>query len=940
MNRFFGSGTASTGFITVIALASFITGGCASGAGGDTDATVDSVVADAISDSIHDALSDVINDSSDPTELPVNINLVTWKIASSAVVNGDGPVLSAVGFDDSTWLTAEVPGTVAGAQTDAGVLDNPLYGENLKNTPGWTYSFLPMPEDSPYKPSWWYRTEFDTPMAGADGRTWLVFEGINYSANVWVNGVQIATRDDVVGTFREFRFDVTDHVTAGSKCAVAVEVFVPDIFNDLAIYWVDWNPEPPDYNMGLWMPARVETRGAVSIMNPAVQTKLQDDGSAELTLLVELSNALDAPVDVLITGRINDDTPFDYPVTLGAGELTEIRITSTDVPALHVKEPILWWPYSYGEPNLHTMKITATVNDVQSDATQFSFGIREVTAEMQPPNQIRYLINRKPILIRGGGWAPDIFLRDDPDRDRAEIAYVKDMGLNTIRLEGKFENHFFYDLADREGILLMPGWCCCDTWETWDIWDLTDHSVARSSLENQLRRLRRHASVFTWLNGSDFHPVPEVEQMYLTVADMASWDLPIVSNATENASEVTGPSGMKMTGPYNWVPPNYWYLAVPADATADPAIQTGTDEWPWMYGGAFGFNSESGPGPSIPPLDSLIRMMPEADLWPIKEPFLFHSGGTSTATDRLGIFRDAMDARLGVPTGLADFAMKSQVMTYEAHRAMFEAQGRNKYFATGHIQWMLNNAWPGMIWQLYDYFLRPGGSYFGAKKAMRPLHVQYSYDDQSVWVVNSTLAEHRQMNVNASLYSIDSALVMQSDTALAALPPDGNIEVVSLVTDIAANIEALSPMYFLDLKLTDREGNVLDRNFYWLPVTPDTFEMVENEDNRPVVDFADMTALSDLPSVTLNVAAPETVASDTKTMITQKITNNSEYIAFFVELLLFDTITGEPILPVIWDDNYVSLLPGESMTLTATVNHDDVDMKNPHVKVTGWNLTP
>lgn len=870
-----------------------------------------------------------------PGPLPRVLPLPQWRIASSEEVGEDGGAISLPGFDDSRWIPARVPGTVAGAQEEAGLLGDPRYGRNLQSLPGWTWSFLPMPPDSPYGVGWWWRTEFEAPVREEGQRHWLVFEGINYRAEVWVNGRRAASPDQVVGTFREHRLDVTDLLPARGPCAVAVQVFAPDIFTDLAIYFVDWNPEPPDYSMGLWMPARVEVRGPVMIRDPAVTTRLLPDGAADLSLVAVLSNARDLPADVRISGRFGE-TAFDHEVSLGPGESREFAWTSADIPALRVPDPVLWWPYAWGDPHLYRMDLEVRVDGVLSDAASFDFGIREVTAEVMPPNQLLYRINGRPILIRGAGWVPDLFYRHDPRRDRDEIAYVKDLGLNAIRLEGKLEDHEFYDLCDREGILLMPGWCCCDAWEDWEHWGDEQRSVARASLETQLRRLRRHPSVFTWLNGSDFHPPPDVERMYLEVAREARWDLPMVSNATETPSTVSGPSGMKMTGPYHWVPPAYWYLAVPRD----PMDLSGRVDWEWMYGGAFGFNSESSPGFSIPPLDSLMRMMPEGDLWPPGDTFLFHSGGLGSAPERLRVYLDGMNARLGPPDGVADLARKAQVFQYEAHRAMFEAQGRNKHVATGHIQWMLNNAWPGLIWQLYDWFLRPGGTYYGARKALRPLHVQYAYDDRGVWVVNSTIRDHRGLRVEAALYAIDGTRVADRSSVVEDLPGDGKTLALSLAPDIDDHAQTLAPVFFADLRLRDAAGAEIDRNTYWLTIAEDAFTWEPTPDNLPKVRVADQSALASLPPVSLR-RDPFTVdRQGDEVEVVQTLRNDTSAIAFFVEVTLWDLERGLPVLPILWDDNDRTLFPGETATWRGRVRADRVEGRTLEIRVTGWNVVP
>ena len=309
------------------------------------------------------------------------------------------------------------------------------------------------------------------------------------------------------------------------------------------------------------------------------------------------------------------------------------------------------------------------------------------------------------------------------------MRYVRDMGLNTVRLEGKLETQEFYELADREGILVMAGWCCCDFWERWPRWKPQDYEIAKQSLRDQIYRLRSHPSLVMWLNGSDNAPPPDVEQMYLDVEKELLWPNPVVSSATGKGTSVTGDSGVKMTGPYEYVAPSYWEVDTPEGQPGRKQCNPGG------CGGAYGFNTETSMGPAVPPVESIRAMVGKDHMWPIDDVWNYHAGGGEFKT--IGVFNDALANRYGKSDNVEDFATKSQMQTYEGVRAMYEAYSRNKYQATGVIQWMLNNAWPSMIWHLYDYYLRPGGGYFGAKRAMEALHPIYGYDDHSIWVVSS-----------------------------------------------------------------------------------------------------------------------------------------------------------------------------------------------------------
>src|SRR6202165_5391544 len=169
---------------------------------------------------------------------------------------------------------------------------------------------------------------------------------------------------------------------------------------------------------------------------------------------------------------------------------------------------------------------------------------------------------------------------------------------------------------------------------------------------------------------------------------------------------------------------------------------------------ATGTKQKTDPGPRFPPPQPPQPFIPKDHLWPIDDVWNFHSGGERFTT--VNVFTDGLNRRYGTATSLNDYERKAQAMTYDGQRAMFEAYARNKYTATGVIQWMLNNSWPSLIWHLYDYYLVPAGGYFGTKKATEPIHVQYSYDDNSVAVVNSTYEAVPAVKVTAKLFNLDA----------------------------------------------------------------------------------------------------------------------------------------------------------------------------------------
>ncbi|HKS76244.1 MAG TPA: beta galactosidase jelly roll domain-containing protein [Terriglobales bacterium] len=848
-----------------------------------------------------------------------------WSLQSSANVGQPGSEISSPGFAPKGWYSVSIPTTVVAALVKAKIYPDPLYGMNLRSLPGVTYpiggnfSNFPMQSDSPFAVPWWYRKEFNLP-ADYQGKTiWLKFNGINYRASIWLNGKLIAGEEQVAGAWRTYEFDITKEALPGKANVLAVETWAPTE-TDLAITFVDWNPAPPDKNMGLWRSVEVSTSGPVSLRYPAVVSKVDspENAQAHLTVTALLKNASDHAVKGTLKAEM-EKIQLSQQVELGAGESKDVVFDPSAYPQLNLPNPRLWWPAQMGKPELYDLKMQFEIGGQVSDRSQIKFGIREIESELSAPDRRLVTVNGKKILIRGGGWSPDMMLREDSQRLQDELRYVADMGLNTVRLEGKLETQEFFDIADRDGILVMAGWCCCDHWEHWGSWKPQDFEIAKASLRDQMYRLRSHPSLVMWMNGSDNPPPPDVEQMYLDIEKQMLWPNPVVSSATAKTAAVTGDSGVKMTGPYEYVAPSYWLKDIPGDKH---------DCNPGGCGGAYGFNSETSPGPAVPPIESLRMMLPKEHLWPIDEVWNFHAGGGEFKD--IHVFTDALNARYGTATGVEDYAVKAQMLGYEGIRAMYEAYSRNKYTSTGVVQWMLNNAWPSMIWHLYDYYLRPGGTYFGAKKAMEPLHPIYGYDDHSIWVVSSQYVDAKGLKLSVKVLNLDMSEKFSQEINLDA-PADSTQKVLAL-----PQISDLSPTHFLVLRLQDASGKLVGSNFYWLSAKAETLAWDKsNWWTTPTENYADYTAISQLPKVTLKVDShTEYKGADAVTRIS--VENPSRNLAFFVRFKV--NRDREEILPVLWQDNYISLLPGEKRELTATYRASELKGTKPIIEFTGWNV--
>jgi len=459
-------------------------------------------------------------------------------------------------------------------------------------------------------------------------------------------------------------------------------------------------------------------------------------------------------------------------------------------------------------------------------------------------------------------------------------------------MEAPRGSDYMFQRCDEEGILLMVGWCCCSSWEQWKRWTPDLEMIAQKSWSDQILRLRNHPSVFTWLYGSDNFPPANVEKMYIQVLNDLDGTRPYQSSATQDSSAIAGNTGLWM-GPYPKVyayfPPVYWY-------------------------GKLEFNTEAGPsGEQIPPVESMRKMMPPEDLWPMS-----HSWDIRLHKAFYPEARKALYSRYGKPEGLDEYSIKSQVLQYEATRAMFEAFESNKYRSSGIIYWMYNSAWPSMYWQFYDYFFAPNGSFYGTRKANEPLHILYSYNDNSVRVVNNTYTDFTDLKASAKLYNLnmeekysaESPIIIKSDESKKVPLPE-----------LTKNV---GEVYFLKLVLSDNTGKEISSNFYWLSSKGD-----EN---------ADFTALNSIPKVNIDCSITSFRQDMGKWTAVIEIGNPSSSLAFTVNPKILKTNSKDMVLPVFWTDNYFSLLPKEKQVLEVEFKAEDLGGETPILVVDGWNI--
>lgn len=827
-----------------------------------------------------------------------------WKLQSSREITTSGQELSIPGVVTDNWYVASVPSTVMGTLTQNGMYQDVLEGLNYQHI-----------DKSLFEHNWWYRREFDLPALKEEQHASLIFDGISYAANVWLNGKQIITRDSLHGPFRQFRLDVTKEVQ--KKNVLAVEIFKGKA-GEPNIGFADWNPRPVDESMGIFREVRIELSNEVAMKHTAVRSKVNVEtlDEAWLTIETQLTNQSDKPVEGELRGDLEGKT-FNIPVALNPGEVRTLQVTAEQADVLHLKNPRLWWCHNLGTPEMYQIQMQFVINNKVSDHDTVNFGVREIKDYFTEEGYRGFLLNGKKVLVRSAGWTDDIFLRNPPERNEIEIQYVRDMNLNSIRFEnvwGTSQN--LYDLCDKYGLLALVGWSCHWEWEVYlgtpadeygGIKSEENMDLIAASLKEQILWLRNHPSIIAWYAGSDMIPRPELEKRYLEFLPQID-NRPYVAAAKGLTSELTGSTGMKMVGPYDYVAPSYWYAK----------------EAP---GGAFGFNTETGIGAQLPVEESLRKMISADKLWPVNEVWDYHCTTAGEAMHSLDVLKESVTARYGEAENLNDFLRKSDLLNYEGTRAMFEAFRMNIPRTTGIVQWMLNSAWPSLYWQLYDYYLIPTAAYYSVKKSNLSQQLIYDYEQNAVFAVNEG-TETYKLEAIMSLYNLDGN--MQSRQA-------NVLEVAPYTVVKAFDVPMVNDNAFLFLSLNQKNGVAVADNFYCLSGQKDEYDWEKSTWIRtPLKKSADFTKLSKMASTECQVKAK--IKSEAgKKVLEVTLENAPDAIGFFIRLSLKD-MNGELLYPVFWQDNYLSLAPGESRVLRCVIPDTAIQEEQIILTVAGWNV--
>ncbi|WP_133650388.1 glycoside hydrolase family 2 protein [Paraburkholderia flava] len=852
------------------------------------------------------------------------------------IAASDSPALTGAQLASASGATgmsaAVVPGTALTSMIANGKYPDPFYGKIVTDT-------IP---DTLKDTDYWYRTTFATPPLRAGQRLWLRFDGVNYLSTIWLNGAQVGTLE---GAFKHGYFDVTKLVAAaGGTAYLAVRAIKLDysegplkpsyssgvtrggrnggptgvtLKNGPTFFctsgW-DWLPTIPDRNLGIWQPVSWFTTGAVRIADLRVDSTLSDDlGSAALQLDLSLDNRSGTALTATVTGKIGGDISFSHDITIPASDQpTTITLTSADIAALSMSNPKLWWPNGYGAPNLYAVSVSIALQGVVSDTRTVNIGLRRIgySRSIGFGAQLSITVNNLPILVMGGNWGLDDALKRIP-RERLfdQVRLHRDANLNLIRnWNGQSTSRDFFDACDTYGILV------------WQDFFFSTEGPAPVNTTRDLDNIRdvivhsrNHPSILLWCGGNEGSPPAAlVSGLDSLVKELDPKRLSLTSSAGDTGSGAV--NGYSSGGPYNW-------------ATPKAAFGRG-------YGASStAFHNEVG-SHSIPTLEFVQAMLPSTswecpdDFWADRD---INGNGAFLAGDQGGAgYIAATAARYGAIVNLADFVRKAQMMNYECIKSIYEANaavmigpasGKVTSPATGVIMWMTNPAQPSFVWQMYSHDLEQHSSFFAVQHGCRRVNAILDANTFDVKIANHT-AKSVSGSLEMRVYNLDSTLAGKAVTQNVVSVAASSYQLAAnLGTQIAA---ATSDVCIVTLALRDASGASVADNFYWY--------QKNGQD-------ATYTSLDTMTAAAVAISASSAEFDDFTTRITAVVQNTGSTIALMTHLQLFNQSSGLRILPALFSDNYLNLLPGASTQITIDVPHaKGQPVSGAALRVDGWKL--
>jgi beta-mannosidase len=822
-------------------------------------------------------------------------NLTGWFLQDASKVTVTAEAASLPAYRPAGWYGATVPGTVLTTLVNNKVYPEPLYGENMRAIP-----------ESLNKATYWYRTTFVVPVADRGRLVWLHFGGVNYSAEIWVNGHDAGS---MRGAFIRGDFNITPYIRPGATAAVLVVVSPephPGVPHEhtvalglgknggetaldgptfLSTIGWDWLPAVRDRDTGIWLPVTLTSTGPVVVHDPVVTSKVDLKGpTADLSVAATLENTSSNPVGGTVIGTVSGEgTPivFRKVVTVAANSSVQVSFDRESTAALHLRDAKLWWPNGYGPQNLYKLRLDFEVGKRVSSSQTTAFGIRKIEYQVADSENLTISVNGVKVMVRGGDWGLDEAMKRVPlERLDAQFHLHALANLNMIRnWVGQSTNPDFYDLADKYGILLWDEFFQPNPSDGPNPEDIPTYLA---NVKDKLVRFRNHPSIAVWCARNEGYPPKSLDdELKKLMAELDPTRL-YQSNSADGR-------GVSSHGPYYWRAPRFFYRLTES------------------------FKTETG-SVSVPTMESIQGMMPEKDWETIDDDWAQHD--MANGAQHGNEYPSILAKRYGHIRNLADFVQKAQLANYEAFRAMYESRNAEMFTkTTGVLTWMSHPAQPSFVWQLYHYDLEPDAALYAVKKASETVHVQLNEANGGIEVVNNRPQSLSNLSVRASVYGSDGTLSGANTYAVAQVPGSTTIKVAQI--DIGGRI---SPLYFIKLDLLGGDGQVLSTNFYWQNVTQD-----------------DLTGLMNLPTATLQVTADSHVDGE-NTVLNVGIANPTNTIALMAHLQLHQKESGKRVLPVFYSENYISLVPGESRTVTIEAATKDLNGDAPLLLVDGFNV--
>ena len=896
-----------------------------------------------------------------------------WHVRSAFLIKEDGRIISSGRFKPSGFYKTCVPTTVLTALVKNGVYPDPYVGLNNMMIPDASdefnraydmTKFSHLPEGrNPWTDPYWFWTQFRFPEAYAGKVIWLNLEGINYRADVWLNGHLIADSKEVVGMFGRWVLDITEPSQVEGVNTLALKIYPLDypglpaepqlkafgsfglnggptgdigknVTMQSSVGW-DWIPAVRDRNMGIWQDVSVSATGPVDIRHPHIVTDLPlpEVDKADLSISAEAVNLTESDKQGVLIVKIRPKTfkgqmiVIKKSVGLAPSQRVLVHFDGSDYPELSINDPKLWWPNGYGSQDLYEMELSFDLGGEISDSELCIFGIREVSSEVSDVGDwLRrdFFVNGQRILLKGGAWVPDMMLNRNTKKLYHELRLSKEANLNMVRIwgGGVTPPEEFFSICDELGLLVWHDfWITGDCQGTWDKGSQDypfEEDVFLKNATDVVKKLCNHPSILVWTAGNEGYPREEIYVPLRNdiIAKLDGTRPFIPSSGYREPPEGWGLSwpdnqkaGSYSGGPYHWVDPREYYKKV----------KNGKD---WLFKNEVGL-------PAVPHWESLKKFMPDLTPDPDVRFPLNHTWGYHDACEGNGkysLYDSAIRERYGEPKNLEDYAQKAQLVNAESYRAIFEAVNHSMDRAAGVLLWKTNPAWPSVIWQLYDWYLRPHAGYYFVKKANEPLHIQLNLDDLTVAVINHHFESIKGLLATADVYVLDMEKIW-TENMIVNLDPNSSMELFK----VAIPEDLTNAVCFVDLRLLDPNNHIVSENFYWLAKSDD-FSSFER--------LPDVTLEAKIAEIENDTKEYDKTKNGTRRLIKLRLSNHSKNLAFFVNPSVRKGKEGEEILPSFWSDNYFSVLPGQSKDVKVEFFDPHIEGEEIYLKLEGWNISP